>query len=223
MNKYYSNLIISRENIQLKINKTLKNTYLLLSSTMFFSVFISILSIKHNVEHINLFVFITFYLSLLYLINNFKNTQWGIFFVFILTGLLGYSAGPMLTDILNIKNGKEIILYSLFLSGFTFLMCSLYVVITKKNFDFLSGFLYIGLIIILICMLASYFIKLTIINLLISGIIIIFSSLMMLYEISKIVNGGEDNYVLVTVSLYLQIYNIFISLLNIIGLTSERE
>ena len=223
MSNYYLNLIKSNENVQLDINKTLQKTYILLSLTIFFSAFISFLSIKANVQSLNFFTYILSFICLLFLINYFKNTFLGIFFVFIFTGFIGYSSGPILSKFLSIRYGKEIIFYSLFLSGFIFFMSSFYVIFTKKNFEFLNSFLYIGFFVIIFFLLLSYFIKLPYIYLVISGMIIIFSSMSILYDLSNIVNSGEKNYVFITLSLYLNIYNIFISLLNIFGFLSNRD
>ena len=223
MSNYYLNLIKSNENVQLDINKTLQKTYILLSSTIFFSSFFSFLSIKTHGQNLNFLIFLLFFICLLFLINYFKNTFLGIFFVFIFTGFIGYSSGPILSKFISIKYGKEIIFYSLFLSGLIFFMSALYVTFTRKNFEFLNSFLYIGFFVIIFFYLLAYFIKLPYFYLVISGMVVIFSSVSILYELSSVINSGEKNYVIVTVSLYLSIYNIFMSLLNIFGFLSNRE
>lgn len=223
MSNYYLNLIKSTENIQLEINKTLQKTYILLSSTIFFSAFVAFLSIKAHVQSLNFFTYLFSFIFLLFLINYFKNTFLGIFFVFIFTGFIGYSSGPILSKFLSIKYGKEIIFYSLVLSGCIFLMSSLYVIFTKKNFEFLNSFLYIGFFVIIFFLLLSYFVKLPYLYLVISGMIVIFSSVSILYDLSSVINSGEKNYVYITLSLYLNIYNIFMSLLNIFGFLSNRD
>lgn len=216
-------IVKSKENIYLDINKILVNTYILLSMTLFFSAICAFVSIKFNVIKINFLFMLISYIVLLYLINLFQHNYLGIFFVFVFTGLIGYSIGPAINFFLSVKNGKNLILLSLFITGSVFLFLSLYVFFSKKNFDFLNGFLFIGSVFIILSILISFFIKFYLLDLVISGFIVIFSSAMILYETSRIINGGEKSYILATVSLYLQIYNLFISILSIFNFFSEKD
>jgi modulator of FtsH protease len=198
------------------INRTLVNTYLLLSCTILFSAIFSFLSIKMNVRVINpFFVFLIYFVNLM-LIDFFKKSIFGLFLVFVLSGFLGYCSGPLLSSVLNLRNGEELIFFSLLLTSIIFLSLSFYSFFTKKNFNFLESFLFVGFFIILFCFLFFLFFNVKIIQLVLSGFFIIFSSAFILYDLSSIINDGERNYISVTVSLYLSVYNIFISLLTIL-------
>jgi modulator of FtsH protease len=203
------------------INKVLVNTYLLLSSTIFFSAFMAFISVKSFAKPIGLLPMIVIYISLLFCIEYFKKTLFSLFFVFALTGFLGYYIGPYINYFLYVKNGAQILFMSLFLTGIMFFLLSFYAFITKKNFSFLSNFLLIGSIVIFSCIIFNLFFHIKLLHLLISGFFIIFSSASILYQISSVINEGETDYINVTVSLYLSLYNIFLSLLNILGITNN--
>lgn len=207
----------------INFNKILINTYLLLSSTIFFSAFVSFFTIKYNVKPISFFPMIIIYFGILFCINFFKKSFFGLFLVFILTGFLGYCASTLINRVLELRNGTELVIFSLFLTGFIFTTLSLYVIFTKKSFRFLNNFLFIGSVVILFCIIFNIFFHFKLMHLVMSGLIVIFSSICILYEISSILDGGEDDYILVTVSLYLSVYNIFLSLLNIFGIVSDSE
>ncbi|HIH2762985.1 MAG TPA: Bax inhibitor-1 family protein [Candidatus Azoamicus sp.] len=217
--RYFS---VKRSNFDsISINKVLVNTYLLLSSTILFSAIMTFLSVKVGVKPIGFLPMIVIYFFLLFCINYFKKTIFSLFFVFALTGFLGYYVGPYVSYFLNIKNGSQILLSSLSLTGFIFLSLSSYAFLTKKNFNFLSNFLFIGSIVIIACMFFNFFFKIKLIYTVISGFFIIFSSASILYHISSVINEGETDYIDVTVSLYLSLYNIFLSLLNIFNITNN--
>lgn len=203
------------------INKVLINTYLLLSSTIFFSAFMAFISIKFNSKPISFFPMLIVYFGLLFAINYFKKNILSLFFVFLLTGFLGYYIGPYINFFLSTKNGAQIIFMSLFLTGSLFFSLSFYSLITKKNFNFLNNFLFIGSIVIISCIFFNLFFHIKLFSVLISGFFIIFSSGIILYEINSIIHNGETDYINVTVSLYLSLYNIFLSLLNIFGISNN--
>ncbi len=214
---------VIKHNVALGINSVLRNTYMLLSMTIFFSAFVAFLSMKLNVGKINFFVMIFISIGFLFLIDYCKNSAWGLFFVFCFTGFFGYIAGPVVSYFLSIKYGKEIVFFSFVFTAFLFSFLSLYALISRKNFSFLSSFLSIGSIVIIVCILISFFVNIALLHLVLSGFIVIFSSGMILYSTSSIINGGETNYISATVSLYLQIYNIFMMLLSIFGFFSDRD
>lgn len=203
------------------INKVLVNTYLLLSSTILFSAVTAFISIKLFVKPIGFLPMIVIYIFLLFCIEYFKRTVFSLFFVFGLTGFLGYYIGPYINYFLYIKDGAQILFMSLFLTGTIFLSLSFYAFITKKNFSFLSNFLFVGSIVIIFCIIFNLFFHIKLLHVLISGFFIIFSSASILYQISSVINDGETDYINVTVSLYLSLYNIFLSLLSIFGLTND--
>lgn len=203
------------------INKVLINTYLLLSSTILFSAFMTFISIKYNSKPIGFFSMLVIYFGLLFAINFFKRSILSLFFVFLLTGFMGYCIGPAINHVFSMKNGAQILFMSLSLTGLMFFSLSFYAFITKKNFNFLNNFLFIGSIVIILCVFLNLFLHINLLSVLISGFFIIFSSGMILYEISSIINNGETDYINVTISLYLSLYNIFLSLLNILGISNN--
>ncbi|MEO5354896.1 MAG: Bax inhibitor-1 family protein [Magnetococcus sp. XQGC-1] len=205
----------------ISVNKILINTYLLLSSTILFSALMAFISVKTFVKPINFLSMIIIYISLLFCINYFKKNSLSLFFVFALTGFLGYYSGPYISYFLHIKNGSQILFSSLSLTGFIFLALSFYSFITKKNFSFLSNFLFVGTIVIFACIFFNFFLNIKLIHVAISGFFIVFSSASILYNISSIINEGEDDYIDITISLYLSLYNIFFSLLNIFGFVND--
>ncbi|HFL8819527.1 MAG TPA: Bax inhibitor-1 family protein [Candidatus Azoamicus sp. OHIO2] len=195
------------------INKVMKNTFMLLSSTIAFSTFTALIGIIHK----NSYALPCFIISflLLFFINVIKQNAIRLFLVFIITGLLGYSTGPLINFVLHTKNGEELIFMSLFITAGSFFLLSIYTIITKKNFQFLNSFLFIGFIIIVFCILSNIIFNIHILHLIISGFIIISSAATILYTLSEIIHSNEHDYISATITLYLQIYNIFLSLLNI--------
>jgi modulator of FtsH protease len=141
----------------------------------------------------------------------------GIGVVFAITGLLGFGLGPVLNMYLSLSNGAELIGTSLGGTGVIFLALSAYVLTTKKDFSFMGGFLMVGIVIVIIASLANIFLAIPALSLALSGAIIMVMSGLILFDTSRIINGGETNYIMATVSLYLSLYNIFVSLLHILG------
>lgn len=205
------------------INKILINTYLLLSSTILFSAMMAFISVKFNVKPIGVLPMIVIYFSLLFAINSFKKSFISLFFVFALTGFLGYYIGPFINYFLSVKNGAQIIFMSLFLTSIIFMALSFYSFITQRHFSFLENFLFVGSLVIICCIIFNLFFHIKLLHVIISGFFIIFSSATILYEISSVINDGKTDYIDVTVSLYLSIYNIFMSLLNIFGVISNND
>lgn len=213
MNIKTNYLIKTRDKLTLEINNVLSKTLILLSSTILFSIIMSLLSIKLHTKPSILLFLLNF--IILFLIDYSKNLYIKLSLVYIFTGLSGYILGPTINYILGIKNGSEILIFSLLITASSFFLLAFYTIITKKNFKYLHTFLLIGFIFIIGFVIANIFIKLTILNLMISGLIIIFSSAMILYTISNILNGIEQDYISATINLYLSIYNIFSSILHI--------
>ncbi len=224
MNKYRYFARIYNDSL-FDINQLMKKTYMLLSATILFSSFAALVGMKYQMAHTisSSILFVIALFVLLFMIEKFKHTSLGIFLVFIFTGLLGYNTGPIITHILHINNGNQLLFFALLITGITFSALSLYAIITKKNFQFLTGFLLIGAVIILSLIIINVFFNFHILELILSGLIILFASAMILYTTNNIINGTETSYVSATVTLYLQIYNIFISLLNIISILNNKD
>jgi len=215
MNRSFNYIIKSKADISVDFNNVLRNTYMLLSSTIFFSAIIAFLGIKFNFGNINFILTLFLFIGLLYLINMFKTNILGLILVFVFTGFTGLVLAPTINSILYLKHGEEIVVFSMLLAGFLFFFLSFYVLISKKNFDFLKGFIFIGSIAVLICIIFAFFFNIPLLHVSIAGVIVILSSAYILYETSNILNGNETNYILATINLYMQIYNIFVSLLRI--------
>jgi len=213
----------------LETNKVLRNTYLLLGATLSFSAVCAMLAMAANVQMPSGFGGIILFLvgayGLLFLTQALRNSVWGLVSCFAFTGFMGYTLGPLLNAyIANFHNGAEMIMTALGGTGLIFFGLSAYVLTTRKNFSFLSGFLTIGIFVLLIAMVANIFLKMPALQMVISACFTLFASAMILWQTSEIINGGERNYVMATISLFVSIYNLFISLLQLLSIFSgDRE
>ncbi len=205
-------------------NKVLRNTYKLLAMTLFFSGAMAAVSMAIALPPITSIIATIGALVLVwFVLPKTANSSAGIFVVFGFTGLLGLGLGPMLTQYMAIPNGSQIIMTAMGGTGAIFLGLSGYALMTKKDFSFLGGMLFAGVIVILIAALANIFLQIPALSLAISGVVILIMSGFILFDTSRIVNGGETNYIMATAGLYLSIYNIFVSLLHILGVFSNDD
>ena len=208
----------------IEINKVLKNTYMLLSMTLMFSALMAGVSMMVSAPPMtNLITFSLSIVLLWFVLPKVANSGAGIAVVFAITGLLGFGLGPILSMYAGIPNGGQIIATALGGTGVIFLGLSGYVLTTKKDFSFLGGFLVVGFLVVLGAALANIFLAIPAMSLAISAAVIFIMSGFILYDTSRIINGGETNYILATVGLYLSIYNIFVSLLHILGAFSGDD
>ena len=204
-------------------NKVLKNTYILLSMTLLFSAFSALVSYMMNISVVNPFITLGLYFITLYLTTKNKNNASGIFWVFCLTGVLGFTLGPILNIYMNnLSNGSEIVATALLLTGTIFLSLSAYVNYTKKDFSFKGGFITSGIIlaftaiiVLLVSSMMGYYFPIMMLG--ISSLFALLMCGLILFQTSAIINGGENNYVMATVTLYISIYNLFTSLLHILA------
>ncbi len=198
-------------------NVVLKKTYLLLSATLIFSTLMAIWAMTSNIA-INPFVLIIGYIGLLMVTTRLRNSPWGIVAVFALTGFLGLSLGPILNFyIKGFTNGGQLVTMALGSTGVIFLSLSAYAIISKKNFSYLGGFIFAGITIAFIIGLVNIFLNIPTLQLLVSGAFALLCCGLSLFQTSAIINGGEKNYLMATITLYIAIFNIFISLLQIFG------
>jgi len=208
----------------LSTNKLIRNTYTLLSMTLLFSALMAGVSMAMNVPPMmNLIAFGGSVVLLWFVLPRTANSSTGIFVVFGITGLLGFGLGPVLNMYLALPNGGQVIATALGGTGVIFLGLSGYALTTRKDFSFLGGFLIVGFLVVILAALANIFMAIPALSLAISAAVIMIMSGFILYDTSRMVNGGETNYVLATVGLYLSIYNIFISLLQILGAFSGDD
>ncbi|MGY6275844.1 Bax inhibitor-1/YccA family protein [Methylomonas sp. MgM2] len=202
----------------LETNKVLKNTYLLLSMTLLFSAAMAAVAMTLNLPHPGLIITLLGYFGLLFLTTKFSNSAWGIVFVFGLTGFMGMTLGPILNMYIQaFSNGHELILTALGGTGVIFLGLSAYALTTRKDFSFMAGFLMVGVLVAFFAGLAAIVFSVPALTLAVSAMFILLMSGMILYQTSEIIHGGETNYILATVSLYVSLYNLFTSLLQLLG------
>jgi modulator of FtsH protease len=219
--------VIKRSIIQprdlLITNRVIKNTYALLSLTLIFSTFTAYLSIITNAPPMGM-VTLLVYFGLLFLTSALSNSAWGIVAVFALTGFLGYTLGPALNHIIHgLRNGAEIIIASFGLTGAIFLTLSGYAMATKKNFNYLGGFLFVGITTAFIASLIAIFFDIPALHLAVSSACILISAGFILFETSQIIHGEETNYIMATIALYVQIFNLFVSLLHFLTALTGSE
>ncbi len=197
--------------------RVLRNTYALLSLTLLFSAAVAAASVSLRLPSPGLLLTLGGYFGLLYAVNKLKNSGWALPVVFALTGFMGFTLGPMLSRTLAMAGGGQVVLMALAATGATFLSLSAWVLTSKRDFSFMGGFLFAGMVIALLAGLGAVFLQIPALGLAVSAMVALLSAGLILFETSRIVNGGESNYVLATVSLYLSIFNLFTSLLSLFG------
>ncbi len=220
-----SNTAVSRpEAGLLATNKLLKNTYLLLSMTLLFSALTAGLSMALNLPHPGMLLTLVGYFGLLFLTTKFSNSALGLVFIFALTGFMGLTLGPILTMYINVfSNGHELIMMALGGTGVVFLGLSAYALTTRKDFSYLGGFLMVGILVAFLAGIGAIVFAIPALSLAVSAMFILLMSGMILFQTSAMINGGETNYILATISLYVSIYNLFLSLLQLLGVFNGRE
>ncbi|MBF0469763.1 MAG: Bax inhibitor-1/YccA family protein [Gammaproteobacteria bacterium] len=207
---------------ELSTNKLLRNTYTLLSMTLIFSALTAGLSTMLEMPPItNLICLGGAMLLMWFVLPKTAHSASGLGVVFAITGLLGFGLGPLLTVYLNLPNGPQIVATAFGGTGMIFLGLSAYALTTRKDFSFMGGFLVAGMMMVLIAALANIFLEMPVLSLVISSVVILIMSGFILYDTSRMIHGGETNYLFVTVGLYLSIFNIFVSLLHLLGFSSD--
>ncbi|WP_190600172.1 Bax inhibitor-1/YccA family protein [Candidatus Vesicomyidisocius sp. SY067_SCS001] len=208
----------------ININSILKNTYQLLSATLLFSGLMAYFAMSLNLPNFGFLITIGGYFGLLYLTNKLKNSSYGILAVFALTGFMGLTLGPIIgAYTTTFSNGSELIAMAMTGTGLIFLSLSFYAVTSGKDFSFLSGFLTAGIIVAFLAGIAAYFFTIPALSLTVSVTFILLMSGLILFETSNIIHGGETNYIMATVTLFISIYNLFLSLLQLLGVFSGED
>lgn len=222
MNQYVD-VARSQESI-LATNKVLKNTYALLSLTLLFSAFTAFVSMQMQLPGFMPLVATFGALGLIWFaLPRTANSVAGIGVVFAITGLLGFGIGPLLNNYLQMANGGQLIMTALGGTGVIFLALSGYALTSRRDFSFMGGMLVVGMVLVLITMLANIFMQIPALSLALSVFIILIMSGFILYDTSRIINGGETNYIMATVGLYLNLFNIFVNLLALLGFASGDD
>ncbi len=206
----------------LAANKVLRNTYALLAMTLVFSGVTATISAALHLPHMTSLICMGIAMALIWFVMpKVANSGAGIGVVFAITGLLGFSIGPMLNYYLSLGNGGQLIATSLGGTGLIFLALSAYALTTKRDFSFLGGMLFVGFLVVLGFAIANMFLQMPAMSLMISAVVILLMSGFILFDTSRIINGGERNYVMATIGLYMTIFNIFINLLSLLGFASD--
>jgi modulator of FtsH protease len=204
-------------------HRVLRNTYALLSMTLLFSAATAALGVIFKLPAPGLVITLVGYFGLLFLIHKVQNSGWAVPAVFALTGFMGYTLGPLLSLHLSLPGGAQAITLALGATGATFLALSGWVLATRRDFSFMRGFLFAGMVIALLAGVAAMFLQLPALALAVSAMVALLSAGMILFETSRIVNGGETNYVMATVSLFVSLFNLFTSLLSLFGFGGNND
>ncbi len=222
MNQFNS-VVATRPNADVA-NKVLKNTYILLSATLVFSAVMALISMSLAVPPIAYMISVIASMVLgIFVLPRTANSSTGIGVIFLVTGLLGFGLGSILSMYLALPKGPQIIATAMGGTGIIFLGLSAYAMTTKRDFSFMGGFLFAGMMVLVIAMLANIFLEMPALAMAVSGGIILVMSGFILFDTSRIINGGETNYIMATYGLYLSIFNIFISLLQLLGMMSNDD
>lgn len=215
-------VVNSQEESLLSTHKVLRNTYFLLGLTMAFSAVVAYISMSLNLPYPNLIVLLVGFYGLLFVTNRLANSAWGILAAFAFTGFMGYTIGPILN--MYVARGMENLIMLAFAgTAIVFFACSAYVLTTKKDMSFLSTAIFSLFIVLLLGIVASFFFQIPALAVGISALFVVFSTMTILYETSNIIHGGETNYIRATVSIYVSIYNLFISLLRLLSIFSSDD
>lgn len=198
-------------------NKVIRNTYMLLSMTLLFSALTAGASMALNLPHPGLLLTLGGYFGLLFLTTKFRDSGIGLAFVFALTGFMGYTLGPILNTYMALPNGGQLVMTAMGGTGAIFLGLSGYALTSRKNFSFMGGFLVTGILVAFLAGLGAVFFEMPGLSLAVSSMFVLLMSGLILYETSNIIHGGETNYIMATVTLYVSIFNLFTSLLHLLG------
>ncbi|MFK8328527.1 Bax inhibitor-1/YccA family protein [Pseudomonas sp. BJa5] len=208
---------------QQEVSRVLRNTYGLLAITLAFSGVMAFVAQQMRVGYPNVFVVLIGFYGLFFLTNKLRDSVWGLVSTFALTGFMGFILGPILNRYLGMAGGAEVVSSAFAMTALVFGGLSAYVLITRKDMSFLGGFITAGFFVLMGAVLASLFFQISGLQLAISAGFVLFSSVCILFQTSAIIHGGERNYIMATISLYVSIYNLFVSLLQLFGLMGRDD
>ena len=204
-------------------NRVIRNTYMLLSMTLLFAAVTAGASVVLKLPHPGILVTLVGYFGLLFAITRFRDRGLGVGLVFALTGFMGYTLGPVVSHYLGLPNGGQTVMMAMSGTAAIFLGLSAYALTTKKDFSFMGGFLMVGILLAFLAGLAAIFFEIPTLSLAVSAAFVLLMSGLILYETSNIIRGGETNYVMATVTLFVSIFNLFTSLLHLLGFAGRDE
>jgi modulator of FtsH protease len=221
MDRYPATVATSASVSALSTNKVLRNTYLLLGATLGFSAIMAGVSMALELPFFGLFMLLPYFV-LLYAVHKTQNSAWGLVWLFALTGWLGLTLGPIINAYLQfLPDGGQIVATALGITAVTFVGLSAYAVKSQRDFSFLGGFLFVGILGAFLVGIVAYLFNLPTVSLVVSGVFVVAMAALILYKTSEIIHGGETNYILATLTLYVSIYNLFTSLLHLLGAASD--
>ena len=206
----------------LTTNKVLRNTYLLLSATLAFSAITAGVALAFGLPHPGLLITLVGYFGLLFAVHKTANSALGLLFVFLLTGFMGYTLGPIIGYYLQaIPNGHSVVMNAFGITAIAFVGLSAYAIRSGSRFSYMGGFLAVGILTAFILGLVAIFFSMPMLSLAVSGMFVLLMSGLILYQTGEIMHGGETNYILATVTLYVSLFNLFTSLLHLLGFASD--
>lgn len=211
-------VVLSSKEAALSTNQVLRKTYFLLSLTLLFSAFTALITMGGLLPYPGPVVTVIGMFGLMILAQTLRNSRWGLFAVFAFTGFMGYALAPLLSFYLQTyTNGGSLLTAALAGTGVIFLALSFYTLVTRKDFSYMGGFLFVAISVAFLASIASIFLKIAILPVLVSSAFVLISSGLILFQTSQIIHGGERNYIMATISLYVALFNLFVSLLNILS------
>jgi modulator of FtsH protease len=216
--------VIRAEESVLATNKVLRNTYMLLALTLFCTAGMAALSMQLDLPHPGMLLTLVGYFGLLFLTTKFRESTLGLLFIFLLTGFMGFTLGPIISAYLKfLPNGHEVVTTAFGATGAIFVGLSAVALTTRKDFSFMGSFLAIGILTAFVLGLIAFFFHLSALSLAVSAMFVLLSSGLILYQTSQIIHGGEQNYIMATITLWVSIYNLFTSLLHLLGASAGDD
>jgi modulator of FtsH protease len=208
----------------LATNKLIRNTYTLLAMTLLFSALTAGASMVLQLPHPGLLITLVGYFGLLFLTSRCRNSGWGLVCIFALTGFMGLTLGPIISAYLQaFSNGSQLVMMAMGGTGIIFLGLSGYALTTQKDFSFIGGFLMVGILVAFVAGLVAVLFSIPALSLAVSAMFVLLMSGLILFQTSQLVHGGEDNYIMATITLYVSIYNLFTSLLHLLGVFGGED
>ena len=207
----------------LAANKVIRNTYMLLSMTLLFAAVTAAASVAMKLPHPGMIITLVGYFGLLFATHKLKNSGWGLASVFALTGFMGYTLGPIVGHYLGLPSGGQTVMMAMAGTAAIFLGLSGYALTTRTDFSFMGGFLMVGILLAFLAGLTAVFFEIPALSLTVSAAVVLLMSGLILFETSNIIHGGETNYVMATVTLFVSIFNLFTSLLHLLGFMNSND
>jgi modulator of FtsH protease len=207
----------------LSANRVLRNTYWLLSLTLLFSAGAAAVTAALRLPHPGIVITLIGYFGLLFLTARLRDSGWGLLSVFGLTGFMGYTLGPVVSHYLAMPNGHQVVMMAMGSTAAIFLGLSAYATASRRDFSFMGGFLMVGIVVAFLAGLGAIFFAVPALALTVSAVFVLLMAGLILYQTSQIIHGGETNYIMATVTLYVSIFNLFTSLLHLLGMGGGDE